>query len=155
MLKVRWLIIGLFWVKNVVSTRVKSSAVTQLWMKRRKLKETCRLHEIILTENINQIHRNGILLVYDICCDITHVFTWLVLWNYFLFWLCRGLLILKWKVIKCWLYAYVIASHEPSTIHDALLRVNIVSLISPDIPSPSHIPISRNKGMPSLANGIR
>jgi hypothetical protein len=40
--------------------------------------QTSRLNEIILTENMNQLHRNGILLMFDLCCDITYVLKWLV-----------------------------------------------------------------------------
>jgi hypothetical protein len=32
-----------------------------------------RVNEIILIVEMNQLHRNGILLVFDVLCDITYV----------------------------------------------------------------------------------
>jgi hypothetical protein len=67
--------------------------------KGRKLKEICWLKEIILIEEINQLHRNGILLTFNVHCDITHVFKQPDVQNYLLHWLCTSELILKQHVL--------------------------------------------------------
>jgi hypothetical protein len=36
-------------------------------------KETHRLNEIILIEEMNHLHRNGIILMFNVCCYIMHV----------------------------------------------------------------------------------
>jgi hypothetical protein len=68
--------------------------------KEKKLKEMSRLNEIILTEEMNQLHRNGILLMFNnICCDKTYVLKWLTVQNDLLHWLCTNKLILKQYVL--------------------------------------------------------
>jgi hypothetical protein len=50
----------------------KISTVYHNW-KGRKLKEWRRLNEIIFIKEMNQLHRKGILLMFDLRCDIPHV----------------------------------------------------------------------------------
>jgi hypothetical protein len=57
--------------------------------KRRKIIETRRLNEIILTEEMNQLHRNGILIMFNEHCHIPHVLSRLAVRNG-LHWRCTG-----------------------------------------------------------------
>jgi hypothetical protein len=65
----------------------------------RKLKETRRLNEMILIEEMSHLHRNGILLMFNICCYITYVLKLLTVQNYLLHWLCTSKLISKQHVL--------------------------------------------------------
>jgi hypothetical protein len=55
-------------------------------LKGKKLKETSRLNEIILIEEINQLNRNGILPMFNLRCNITYVYNLLAVRNDLLYW---------------------------------------------------------------------
>jgi hypothetical protein len=74
--------------------------------KGRKLKETYRLNEIISFEKMSKLHRNCILLMFNVCCDVMYILKWLPVWND-MHWLCTSKLILKQHVsfhMYSWLF---------------------------------------------------
>jgi hypothetical protein len=107
--------------------------------------EIRRLNKIILIAEMNPLHINVILFTsdartYAACC-------------------------LKWPPTlatqkracfktRCFTYFSRMFCMSSSTVHDAPLRVHLVSAISPDAPSPSRIPTNRNQGVSSLAKGV-
>jgi hypothetical protein len=62
--------------------------------KGRKVKETRRINKIIVTEEINHTHKNGILLMFNVRCDLQ-----LAVRNDSLDSLCTSELVLKQRVI--------------------------------------------------------
>jgi hypothetical protein len=50
-------------------------------MKRRKVIKMCKLNEIILIEELNQLHGNGVSLMFSVCCDIMYVLKLLAVQN--------------------------------------------------------------------------
>jgi hypothetical protein len=148
-----WLIIGLFWVKNIVSAWVKISVLCNFdgW-KQRKLKETCRINDIILIKELNRLCKNGILLMCNVCCGITYVLKQPSVWNYLLHWLCTIKLIVKQYMFHCVCFreCSVWDKHHPW----CSVMFNLMSVISSDMPSPSFIPTSRNWRVSSLTRRV-
>jgi hypothetical protein len=87
---------------------------------------------------MDQPHRNGILLMFDACCDITYVLKQLTVWNYLLHWLCTSELVLKQQVTFHMKAA-------PSLIRHKILSHGC------DLYS---ISVSRKQGVPRLVNGV-
>jgi hypothetical protein len=85
--------------------------------KGRKLNDTLRLNEIILIEEMNQLHRNDILLTFNVRCDVTYVLKRLAVWSGLLHWQCTSELVLKQYAL---LSIFFHDPYESSTIHDAL-----------------------------------
>jgi hypothetical protein len=73
---IHWFILsGKFCINNV-GQNLSCHIVCDGW-KGRKLKEMCRLKYIILTEEVNQLHRNGNLLVFkDVVSWCTYFHSW-------------------------------------------------------------------------------
>jgi hypothetical protein len=85
-------------------------------MEREEAQETHRLNKIILIEEINQLHSNGILLVFNVRCDVTYELRRFAVRNYILHWLCTSELVLKQH--RCFPYSVMIVPYESSTFHD-------------------------------------
>jgi hypothetical protein len=100
---------------------------------------------------MNQRHRNDILLMFNVHCNIMCVLRHLVVWNDLIGYT-QVKLVSKQHVLfsVCFRDCSIWEQHHPW----CAVRVHLMSAISLDTPSPSWFSTSRNPELSSLANGL-